>query len=100
MGILDTRMGSLLEPEMGTFWSLMLLPMVPNVTLSGYGLYLCSVDSREELLLTNMSQELFLPRIFLLAVFGKEFFPGEILFSGFSPKESFPRTFILGEVIS
>jgi hypothetical protein len=55
--------GQPLEPEMGAFWSLMLLPMVLNVTLSGYGL-----------LLTNMSQELFLPRTILLAVFGKEFF--------------------------
>jgi hypothetical protein len=51
----------------------MLLPMVLNVTLSGYGL-----------LLTNMSQELFLPRTILLAVFGKEFFPRKPVFSEFS----------------
>jgi hypothetical protein len=56
----------------------MLLPMVLNVTLSGYGLApLLSIDSQEELLLTNMSQELF-----LLAVFGKEFFPRKTRFLG------------------
>jgi len=37
MGILGHLNGQPLEPEMGAFWSLMLLPMVPNVTLSGYG---------------------------------------------------------------
>jgi hypothetical protein len=49
-------------------------------------LYLYSLDSQEELPPTNMSQELFLPRAFLLAVFGGEFFPRKM-------------TFILGEVI-
>jgi hypothetical protein len=37
MGILGHLNGQPLEPEMEAFWSLMLLPMVPNVTLSGYG---------------------------------------------------------------
>jgi hypothetical protein len=35
--------GQPLGPEMGAFWSLMLLPMVLNVTLSGYGLLLTNV---------------------------------------------------------
>jgi hypothetical protein len=95
MGTLDTRMGILghlngqpLEPEMGAFWSLMLLPMVRNVTLSDYGFVpLLSIDSQAELFLTNISQELFLPRTILLAVFSKEFFPRKTLFSGFSSWE-------------
>jgi hypothetical protein len=104
MGILDTRMGILghlngqpLEPEMGAFWSLMLLPMVPNVTLSDYGFVpLLSIDSQAELFLTNISQELFLPRTILLAVFSKEFFPRKTLFSGFSSWEKLsPSTAIL-----
>jgi len=70
--------------------------MVLNVTLSSYGL-----------LPTNMSQELFLPRTILLAVFGKEFFLGNPFSRNFRPRKIFlarlhsqgtncPGEFILG----
>src|ERR1700722_6583420 len=36
-----------LEPEMGAFWSLILLPMVPNITFSGYRFLCCHTVTSE-----------------------------------------------------